>query len=133
MWYPVERPSPRCLRLLRPLEISRGVIRRQLHFLLLDARSVAEYMGEDVRQTRRPHPRATNSNERADDWQEARTVWRSPPEIYADLRLAASTGQKSPSTIRRWRSAHLYFTLWLLVFTCATIPAGANTAIGHWL
>ncbi|MFH0938314.1 MAG: rhodanese-like domain-containing protein [Planctomycetota bacterium] len=87
---------------------------------LVDARSPAEYMGEDTRGKLSGHiPGAVNI-----EWSalltgsERARVWRSPPEIYAILRLAGiEPGQKIAIYDQAGgRSAHLYFTLWLMGF-----------------
>ncbi len=85
---------------------------------LLDARSRAEYMGDDLRGKAGGHiPGAANF-----PWQSMMTgpengrVWRVPAEIHAMLRLA-NVDRNFPIAIydqAGGRSAHLYFTLWLM-------------------
>jgi thiosulfate/3-mercaptopyruvate sulfurtransferase len=87
---------------------------------LLDARSLNEYLGEDVRAKRGGHiPGAANI-----EWsamlagKEYARVWRSPPEIHAILRLAGIDRAQQIAVYDQagGRSAHLYFTLWLMGF-----------------
>jgi thiosulfate/3-mercaptopyruvate sulfurtransferase len=87
---------------------------------LIDARAMSEYTGEDVRGKIGGHiPGAANI-----EWcnlmsgQEHARVWRSPPEIHALLRV---TGIEKDQKICIYdqaggRSAHIYFTLWLMGF-----------------
>ncbi len=87
---------------------------------LLDARSRPEYMGEDLRGKAGGHiPGAANL-----PWtsmltgRENARVWRSPQEIHAILRLA-NADKDSPIAIydqAGGRSAHLYYTMWLMGF-----------------
>jgi thiosulfate/3-mercaptopyruvate sulfurtransferase len=87
---------------------------------LLDARSRAEYMGEDARGKIGGHiPGAVNL-----PWSamlgspEKGSLWRSPQEIHAILRLA-NVDRSVPIALydqAGGRSAHLYFTLWLMGF-----------------
>jgi thiosulfate/3-mercaptopyruvate sulfurtransferase len=87
---------------------------------LLDARSRAEYMGDDARAKKAGHiPGAANI-----PWTamlagtENARVWRSAPEIHAILRLA-NVDKTFPIAMydqAGGRSAHLYFTLWLMGF-----------------
>lgn len=97
---------------------------------LLDARTRAEYMGEDVRGKSGGHiPGAVNL-----PWQtmmmgsENARVWRTPQEIHAILRLS-NVDKNFPIAIydqAGGRSAHLYFTLWLM--GCENI----RNYIGGW-
>ncbi|MEI6231846.1 MAG: rhodanese-like domain-containing protein [Planctomycetota bacterium] len=85
---------------------------------LLDARARAEYMGDDVRGKFGGHiPGAVNL-----PWQSMTTLnagvreWRTPAEIHAILRLS-NVDKDFPIAIydqAGGRSAHLYFTLWLM-------------------
>ena len=87
---------------------------------LIDARAPAEYSGEDVRGKVGGHiPGAANI-----EWSnlmsgaERSRVWRSPPELHALLRVA---GMEKDQKICLYdqaggRSAHLYFSLWLMGF-----------------
>jgi len=90
---------------------------------LLDARTLPEYMGEDARAKAGGHiPGAANLEWRALlTGKEGARVWRSPPEIHAILRLAGvESGQKIAVYDQAGgRSAHLYFTLWLMGFPSA--------------
>lgn len=87
---------------------------------LLDARSRNEYMGDDVRGKVGGHiPGAANIPWSAmlSGAENART-WRSPQEIHAILRLA-NVDKSFPIALydqAGGRSAHLYFTLWLMGF-----------------
>src|SRR5579862_1760232 len=87
---------------------------------LLDARSRAGYMGEDVRGKVGGHiPGAANIpwSSMMSGAENAR-VWRSPPEIHAILRLT-NVDKNFPIAVydqAGGRSAHLYFTLWLMGF-----------------
>lgn len=130
-----------------PLAVPRGVcalaelpqFRTRVHTLgklppttLLDARSLAEYMGEDVRAKTGGHiPGAANiewsalltapparRSEVRNPEPEAWKVWRSPPEIYAILRMAGVEREQRSCVYDQagGRSAHLYFTLWLMGF-----------------
>jgi thiosulfate/3-mercaptopyruvate sulfurtransferase len=118
-----------------PLPAPRGVctfaelpqFRTRVHTLgtlppttLLDARSLPEYMGEDARAKAGGHiPGAANI-----EWsalltgKEGQRVWRAPPEIHAILRMSGvEPGQKIAVYDQAGgRSAHLYFTLWLMGF-----------------
>ena len=87
---------------------------------LIDARSLAEYMGEEVRGKAGGHiPGAANiewsalltGNDRA-------RVWRSAPEIHAILRVAGIDKAQKIAVYDQagGRSSHLYFTLWLMGF-----------------
>jgi thiosulfate/3-mercaptopyruvate sulfurtransferase len=87
---------------------------------LLDARTRAEYMGEDARGIVGGHiPGAVNL-----PWSAMLTspdngsLWRSPQEIHTILRLA-NVDRGVPIALydqAGGRSAHLYFTLWLMGF-----------------
>ena len=85
---------------------------------VLDARSRAEYMGEDMRGKVGGHiPGAANLPWHAlmKGRENART-WRSAPEIHALLRLT-NVEHEAPIAIydqAGGRSAHLYFSLWLM-------------------
>ena len=95
---------------------------------LLDARSLAEYMGEDARAKKGGHmPGAANLEwsallaapaPAAANGKEGWRVWRSPPEIHAILRLAGIEREQKIAVYDQagGRSAHLYFTLWLMGF-----------------
>ncbi|HEY3322385.1 MAG TPA: sulfurtransferase [Planctomycetota bacterium] len=87
---------------------------------LLDARSTPEYMGEEVRGKAGGHiPGAANI-----EWsalltgKEHTRVWRSPPEIHTLLRMAGVELEQKICVYDQagGRSAHLYFTLWLMGF-----------------
>lgn len=87
---------------------------------LIDARSQAEYMGEEARGKLAGHmPGAANI-----EWSalltgpERARVWRSPPEIHAILRLAGIERDQKIAVYDQagGRSAHVYFTLWLMGF-----------------
>jgi thiosulfate/3-mercaptopyruvate sulfurtransferase len=85
---------------------------------VLDARARSEYMGDEVRGKSGGHiPGAVNL-----PWQtlmmgsQNTRVWRSPQEIHAILRLA-NVDKDFPIAIydqAGGRSAHLYFTLWMM-------------------
>jgi len=87
---------------------------------LIDARPLAEYLAEEVRgQIGGPIPGAANiewSNLMAGA--ERTRMWRSPPEIHAILRIAGidKEGKLAVYDQAGGRSAHLYFTLWLMGF-----------------
>ena len=97
---------------------------------LIDARAMAEYSGEDVRGKIGGHiPGAANI-----EWSnllsghEHIRVWRSPPEIHAILRMA---GVERDAKVALYdqagaRSAHLFFTLWLMGFD------HASNYVGGW-
>jgi thiosulfate/3-mercaptopyruvate sulfurtransferase len=85
---------------------------------LLDARSPGEYSGEEVRGKVGGHiPGAANI-----EWSNLMSghehirVWRSPPEIHAILRMAGVEREAKVALYDQAgaRSAHLYFTLWLM-------------------
>jgi len=87
---------------------------------LLDARSTAEYMGEEVRGKNGGHiPGAANL-----EWtsfmsgKEHERVWRSPQEIHALLRLAGVERDQKIAVYDQagGRSAHVFFTLWIMGF-----------------
>jgi thiosulfate/3-mercaptopyruvate sulfurtransferase len=87
---------------------------------LLDARSTPEYMGEEVRGKNGGHiPGAANL-----EWsafmtgKERSRVWRSPQEIHAILRLAGVEREQKIAVYDQagGRSAHVFFTLWLMGF-----------------
>jgi thiosulfate/3-mercaptopyruvate sulfurtransferase len=87
---------------------------------LIDARSLAEYMGDDVRGKASGHiPGAANL-----EWsavmvgKEHLRRWRSPPEIHAILRVGGIDGTQRIAVYDQagGRSSHLYFTLWLMGF-----------------
>ncbi len=97
---------------------------------ILDARARAEYMGEEVRGKAGGHiPGAVNL-----PWQtlmngtENKRTWRSPQEIHAILRLA-NVDRDFPIAIydqAGGRSAHLYFTLWMMGYD------GIRNYVGGW-
>lgn len=87
---------------------------------LIDARAMSEYTGEDVRGKIGGHiPGAANI-----EWcnlmsgPEHARVWRSPPEIHALLRVAGLEKDQKICIYDQagGRSAHIYFTLWLMGF-----------------
>lgn len=88
---------------------------------LLDARSRAEYQGEDSRDKNGGHiPGAANV-----PWtsvlsgKDGARVWKSPQEIHALLRVVG-VDKNVPIAIydqAGGRSAHIYFTLWLLGYS----------------
>lgn len=87
---------------------------------LIDARALSEYMGEEVRGKVGGHiPGAANI-----EWCNVLTapvknrVWRSPPEIHAILRMAGVDRAEKIAIYDQagGRSAHMYFTLWLMGF-----------------
>ncbi|HYF49169.1 MAG TPA: rhodanese-like domain-containing protein [Planctomycetota bacterium] len=87
---------------------------------LIDARSQAEYMGEEVRGKAGGHiPGAANI-----EWsalmkgKERERVWRSPPEIHAILRVGGIDKAQKIAVYDQagGRSSHLFFTLWLMGF-----------------
>lgn len=87
---------------------------------LIDARSLAEYMGEELRGKVGGHiPGAANM-----EWCNVLTapvnnrVWRSAPEIHAILRMAGIDRMQKIAIYDQagGRSAHVYFTLWLMGF-----------------
>lgn len=97
---------------------------------LLDARSIQEYMGEEVRGKMGGHiPGAANI-----EWsalmrgKEHARVWRSAPEIHTILRLAGVEREQKTAVYDQagGRSAHLYFTLWLMGF------ANAKNYVAGW-
>jgi len=122
-----------------PLALPRGVCmfeelaqyRTRVHTLgrlppttLLDARALREYMGEEVRGKNGGHiPGAANI-----EWcamlagKERQKVWRAPPEIHAILRMAGVERDQRIAVYDQagGRSAHLYFTLWLMGFEKAS-------------
>lgn len=122
-------------RCFEPKNVLRGVcafadlsqFRTRAHILgqlpvttMIDARSLAEYMGEEVRGKTGGHvPGAANI-----EWsalltgKEHERVWRSPPEIHAILRVAGVSRDQKIAIYDQagGRSAHLYFTLWLMGF-----------------
>lgn len=88
---------------------------------LLDARARAEYTGEETRGVVGGHiPGAANLPWTAMmSGKESSRVWKSPQEIYALLRVAG-VEKGAPLAIydqAGGRSAHLYFTLYLLGFS----------------
>jgi thiosulfate/3-mercaptopyruvate sulfurtransferase len=87
---------------------------------LLDARSAKEYSGEDSRAKNPGHiPGAANV-----EWsalmlgKEKERVWRSAPQIHAILRIGGIDSQYPICVYDQagGRSAHLYFTLYLMGF-----------------
>lgn len=85
---------------------------------LLDARALREYMGDEVRGKAGGHiPGAANM-----EWSAVLTgreharVWKSPPEIHALLRIANVDKAEKIAVYDQagGRSAHLYFTLFLM-------------------
>ena len=87
---------------------------------MLDARSLQEYMGEVVRGKSGGHiPGAANL-----EWsalmsgKEHARVWRSAPEIHTILHLTGVERDQKTAIYDQagGRSAHLYFTLWLMGF-----------------
>jgi thiosulfate/3-mercaptopyruvate sulfurtransferase len=87
---------------------------------MIDARGLQEYMGEEVRGKVGGHiPGSANL-----EWCNVLTapvknrVWRSAPEIHAILRLAGIDRTQKIAVYDQagGRSAHLYFTLWIMGF-----------------
>ncbi|MCY3022135.1 MAG: rhodanese-like domain-containing protein [Planctomycetota bacterium] len=134
-WTVEATPPPAARGTFEPAATLRGVctfaelpqFRVRVHTLgrlppttLLDARSLAEYMGEDVRGKVGGHiPGAANI-----EWsamltgKERARVWRSPPEIHTILRMGGLEREQKIAVYDQagGRSGHLYFTLWLMGF-----------------
>jgi thiosulfate/3-mercaptopyruvate sulfurtransferase len=134
-WNAEPTPVVPSAQAFEPLAEPRGVcafadlaqFRTRVHTLgqlppttLLDARSLAEYMGDDARAKHGGHiPGAANI-----EWsamlsgKERERVWRAPPEIHAILRMAGVDRERRIAVYDQagGRSAHLYFTLWLMGF-----------------
>jgi thiosulfate/3-mercaptopyruvate sulfurtransferase len=116
---PLAAPRGVCAFAELPQFRTRVVILGQLPpTTLLDARALPEYTGEDMRGKVGGHiPGAANI-----EWsamlagKEHQRVWRSPPEIHAILRLAGVEREQKLCVYDQagGRSAHLYFTLWLM-------------------
>jgi thiosulfate/3-mercaptopyruvate sulfurtransferase len=85
---------------------------------MIDARSMAEYMGDDQRGKSAGHiPGAANI-----EWSsvlsgaEKKRVWRPAPEIHTIFRLAGIERETKIAVYDQagGRSAHLFFTLWIM-------------------
>lgn len=131
-WTPAERPRSVCsLEELKDLIVPRQPARFP-PTLILDARSNAEYSGQDVRGRMGGHvPGAVNlpwdavlkpvTARMPTPERKGYFVWRDPAEIYAILRAAGMTPRQPIAVYDQsgGRSAHLTFTLYLMGFTQA--------------
>ena len=131
-WEPSDK-----LRAVCSLDELKGMIvpRRPGQFpptMIVDARSIAEYSGKDVRGRAGGHvPGAVNipwdavlrpvTAKRPTPERKGYFVWRDPSEIYAILRAAGMTPGQPVAVYDQsgGRSAHLTFTLYLMGFTRA--------------
>jgi len=117
---------------------------------LIDARTTAEYMGDDVRTKTGGHiPGAANiewislltpvpakpavKDKNKEAAEPAFRVWRSAPEIHAILRLAGIEKEQKIAVYDQagGRSSHLYFTLYLMGFDNAFNYTGGWREYGN--